>query len=61
MKCKHECELMNEVQHARNRETRHLAEIGEMAREICNLKDDIRGLKYAVELLTDKGASCSNG
>lgn len=48
MKCKHECDLRNEVAHARNRETRHLAEMGEMASEIVRLNNRINEQEYRI-------------
>lgn len=36
--CKHECGLKDDIAHCRNRETRHLAEMGEMAAELESLK-----------------------
>lgn len=59
MKCDRECRLESEVHHARNVETRHLAEIGELAREIILLKSRIVEMQYEIEIL--KEALCSTG
>lgn len=40
------CKLQEEVAHARNRENRHLAEMGEMARELENIKNRMNVVEY---------------
>ena len=54
MTCKHQCHLAGDVAHARNAEIRHLAEIGELARELMTLKSTVSELSVMVYELERK-------
>lgn len=47
-------ELKAQIDHARNAETRHLAEIGELAAEIVHIKNRLNILTFQVQELVDK-------